>query len=159
MKGLILIILLALSIAGCGTTPDKSASFSEVFKEPTELGKGRVIFYRPNTRPFSFTMQAFIGDIEIASLPNRTFSWVDLDEGKYTINIIWHDWSGRMIRPYEINIVAGSEVYVEYIRPLSPSENFDPVAINVYGTEELQNQKGASKEKEKIQKCCRYHQI
>lgn len=148
-----------LATTGCSTTPEIAISSNGVDIKKPESGKGMLVIYRPFIRPVAYDIYIYIDGVEVISLPNQTYSWIELNSGKYDLRIEGNDWGGMTSRNYDLGIDAGSETYLKLISQVGGQQVFHHFVSNVYGTEEIENNGGGLKDKRRIQKCCRYISI
>jgi hypothetical protein len=108
----VLAAILILFLTGCATAPKGSLGLNEIsIPEPTDK-KGVVVFYRLYTPPLAFEMRVTINDKQVASLPNNTFSYVQLPPGEFKLKTHWSAWTGMSTREEKIEVKANQKLFL-----------------------------------------------
>jgi hypothetical protein len=109
----VIVTILFLFLTGCATAPKGSLSLNEIsIPEPTE-NKSVFVFYRSYTPPLAYEMRVSINDKQVVSLPNNTFSYVQLQPGEFSLKTHWSAWSGMWSKTEKLEIKPNQKLFVK----------------------------------------------
>lgn len=100
-------------LTGCATAPSSAPKFADVNVPVAAKDKGVLVLFRKTTKPYLYNMRVDIDGAPTAELPNDTFSWVELSEGKHEVTIDWPFLSGMPSTSFPVSIEAGQTQYIE----------------------------------------------
>lgn len=115
------IICSMLLLSACATAPSSAPRFSDVNVPVASDPKGVLVVFRKTTKPYLYNMRVDIDGIPTAELPNDTFSWVELSEGKHDVTIDWPFLTGMPSTTFPVSIEAGQTQYIELSSDVSVS--------------------------------------
>jgi hypothetical protein len=144
-----IITILFLFLTGCATAPENALSLNEVsIPEPTE-NQSIFVFYRPYTPPIAYDMRVSINDKQVVSLPNNTFSYVQLPPGEFNLKTHWSPWSGMWSKEEKLEIKPSQKLFLKL-----GSSVWTPTGIELgSGKNELQDEKMTI---DTLKLCCKY---
>ena len=117
----IIIFCSILLLTACATAPSSAPKFSDVNMPVATDHKGVLVVFRKTTKPYLYNMQVEIDGMPTAELPNDTFSWIELSEGKHDVTIDWPFLSGMPSTSFPVSVVSGETQYIELSSDVSVS--------------------------------------
>jgi hypothetical protein len=103
---------IAAMIVGCATTP---AGQGVAYVRPSSIpsDKALVYVYRDYAEPLVWSATVVLGNREVASLSQRTFTWFFANPGINVVRANWPALSGQIPSTIELEMKPGSTYYLE----------------------------------------------
>lgn len=110
-------LLLAISVTGCASTAD-GPEYNAAKATAGKPGHATVYIFRAHAEPTLWPATVQVGDREIASLSQKTFTWIYMAPGKRTIKAVWAAMSSQKDSTISLDIKE-DEVYFVELKGLS----------------------------------------
>jgi hypothetical protein len=111
MKKIVLFAISLLMVA-CASVP-QGPQFSKVSLPAPDEGKAVLVVYRDYAEPTAVNATIFAGKNELFSLPQKSFAYVMLEQGSYSMRLKWPVLSGTPGWEGEINLNEAKTYYYQ----------------------------------------------
>ena len=106
------LIAIATLLVACATAPSGQL-LADVRPQSIPTNKALVYVYRNHAEPTVWNATVVIGNREIASLSQRTFTWFFADPGNNALRANWPALSGQTPSTVEIEMKPNQIYYIE----------------------------------------------
>lgn len=109
---LLFFTLVLICLGGCATV-EKGSTYAEVRATAAASDKATVYVFRKYAEPTAWSMTIQIGNREVASLNQGSFTCANLTPGKYQVRGVWPGLSGQRDASIEIDVKPATVYYLE----------------------------------------------
>ena len=144
--------LFLLLLTACSTTPKNATTFQETkIGTPTE-SQSVIVVYRKTVPPILYPVTLTFNKTQMATLPNKSFTWFYATPGKHKLTISWPLIAVMPSSKIEVEAKPNQTYFVEFSGHMGFSGGTTPVAFSNANANEKNNLQAV----DELMACCRH---